>query len=593
MTAQNKVPRLQRALALTDQGYRSLKGAIAACTLTNLALMVPFAITVMVFGVVLMRLTGQQVDWRALWGLFAAGVLGLLAVFLCARNDYRRTYVTAYRETEATRMGLAEHLRRLPMGFFNQRDLSELTENLMGDVSSRESLMSSTIPQLVASCVSTAVVCAMLALFEWRLALCVFATLPAALAIVLLSRRHERRLFERQTGARLEASARLMDYVEGIRDIRACRQVGSQSAPMRAALSTLRDIAMRVELAVDVCVSAATTVLQAGVGLTVFTGTTLLTGGEVDFVTLLMFLLIASRVYGPITSILSQLPNLLQLSSRTARLRALAEEPVAAGAGDASGLGEKAVELRDVRFSYGGGGDEVLHGVSLRMEPGTVTALVGPSGSGKSTVARLVARFYEPASGTVAAGGVDLATLDEESWLENVSVVFQDVTLFDDTVMENIRMGRAGATDEEVLAAARAAHCEEFVERMPEGWDTRLGENGARLSGGERQRVSIARALLKDAPIVLLDEATSSLDPENETLVQDAVSRLCAGRTVLVIAHRLLTVAGADQIVVLDRGRVAERGTHAELMAAGGIYARLVRIQTESLGWSVGDAERR
>ena len=587
MTAQNKVPRLQRALALTDQGYRSLKGAIAACTLTNLALMVPFAITVMVFGVVLMRLTGQQVDWRALWGLFAAGVLGLLAVFLCARNDYRRTYVTAYRETEATRMGLAEHLRRLPMGFFNQRDLSELTENLMGDVSSRESLMSSTVPQLVASCVSTTVVCVMLAFFEWRLALCVFSTLPAALVIVLLSRRHERRLFERQTGARLEASARLMDYVEGIRDIRACRQVGSQSAPMRAALSTLRDIAMRVELAVDVCVSAATTVLQAGVGLTVFTGTTLLTGGEVDFVTLLMFLLIASRVYGPITSILSQLPNLLQLSSRTARLRALAEEPVAAGAGDASGLGEKAVELRDVRFSYGGGGDEVLHGVSLRMEPGTVTALVGPSGSGKSTVARLVARFYEPASGTVAAGGVDLATLDEESWLENVSVVFQDVTLFDDTVMENIRMGRAGATDEEVLAAARAAHCEEFVERMPEGWDTRLGENGARLSGGERQRVSIARALLKDAPLVLLDEATSSLDPENETLVQDAVSRLCAGKTVLVIAHRLRTVAGADQIVVLDQGRVAERGAHAELMAAGGLYARLVRIQTESLGWSI------
>ena len=583
----NGKPRVQRALALTDEGYRSLKGAVAACTLTNLVLMVPFTITVMVFGTVLMRLTGQAVDWQALWGLFAAGVVGLVAVFLCARNDYRRTYVTAYRETEATRMSLAEHLRRLPMSFFNQRDLSELTENLMGDVSSRESLMSSTVPQLVASCVSTAVVCVMLAFFEWRLALGVFATLPAALLIVLAARGRERRLFERQTEARLAASAQLMDYVEGMRDIRACRQVGAQSALMRAALRALRDIAMKVELAVDVCVSAATTVLQAGVGITVFSGCALLAGGEVDFLTLLMFLLIASRVYGPITSILSQLPNLLQLSGRTARLRALADEPVAAGTGDASGLGVKPIDLRDVRFSYADGDDEVLCGISFRMEPGTVTALVGPSGSGKSTVAKLVARFYAPSSGAIRAGGVDLAGLDEESWLRNVSVVFQDVTLFDDTVMENIRMGRSGATDEEVRAAARAAHCEEFIERLPEGWATRLGENGARLSGGERQRISIARALLKDAPVVLLDEATSSLDPENETLVQDAVGRLCAGKTVLVIAHRLRTVAGADRIVVLDRGRVAEQGTHAELMASGGLYARLVRIQQESLGWTV------
>ena len=587
MAATSKTPRIQRALALTDEGYRGLRRAIAACTLTNLALMVPFALTVMVFGAVLMRLTGDEADWGGLWGLFAAGAVGLVVVFLCARNDYRRTYVTAYRETEATRMALAEHLRRLPMSFFNQRDLSELTENLMGDVSSRESLMSSTIPQLVASCVSTAVVCAMLAFFEWRLALCVFVTLPVALGIVLAARQHERRLFERQTKARLAASAQLMDYIEGIRDIRACRQVGARSKPMRAALGTLRDLAMKVELAVDVCVSAATTVLQAGVGITVFVGTMLLSGGEVDVLTLLMFLLIVSRVYGPITSILSQLPNLLSLSGRTARLRALAEEPAAAGSGDAAGLGERSIELRDVRFSYDGNGDEVLCGVSFTMEPGTVTALVGPSGSGKSTVAKLVARFFSPSSGAICAGGVDLAGLDEESWLRNVSVVFQDVTLFDDTVMENIRMGRAGASDEEVLAAARAAHCEEFVDRMPEGWGTRLGENGARLSGGERQRISIARALLKDAPVVLLDEATSSLDPENETLVQDALSRLCAGKTVLVIAHRLRTVAGADSIVVLDRGRVAERGTHAELMAAGGLYARLVRIQQQSLGWSL------
>lgn len=587
MAETSKTPRIARALALSNEGYRGLKRAIAACTYTNLALMIPFAITVMVFGTVLMRLTGEYVAWSSLWRLFGTGAVGLIVVFLCARNDYRKTYVTAYRETEKTRMDLAEHLRRLPMGFFNKRDLSELTENLMGDVSSRESLMSSTIPQLVASGISTTAVCIMLAFFDWRLALCVFITLPASLAIVLAARGHERRLFEQQTDARLAASARLMDYIEGIRDIRACRQVGAQSAPMRTALKLLRNLAMKLELAVDVCVSAATTVLQAGVGITVFIGTTLLTGGEVSFLTLLMFLLIASRVYGPITSILGQLPNLLQLSGRAARLRSLADEPVAKGSRDAAGLGEQGVELCDVHFSYDKKGAEVLRGISFRMEPGTVTALVGPSGSGKSTVAKLVARFFSPSVGAITAGGIPLAELDEESWLKNVSIVFQDVTLFDDTVMENIRMGRPGATDKEVIAAAQAAHCEEFIDRMPQGWETKLGENGARLSGGERQRISVARALLKNAPIVLLDEATSSLDPENETLVQDAISRLCDGKTVLVIAHRLRTVAGANNIVVLDRGRVAEQGTHAELMAVEGLYARLVRIQQESFGWSL------
>lgn len=587
MAEASKTPRIARTLALSTKGYQGLKRAIAACTCTNLALMIPFAITVMAFGTVLMRLTGEHVAWSSLWRLFGAGTAGSIVVFLCARNDYRKTYVTAYRETEKTRMDLAEHLRRLPMAFFNKRDLSELTENLMGDVSSRESLMSSTIPQLVASGISTTVVCIMLAFFDWRLALCVFITLPASLAIVLAARGHERRLFEQQTDARLAASARLMDYIEGIRDIRACRQVGAQSAPMRTALKSLRDLAMKLELLVDVCVSAATTVLQAGVGITVFVGTTLLTGGEVSFLTLLMFLLIASRVYGPITSILGQLPNLLQLSGRAARLRSLADEPVAKGSRDAAGLGEQGVELCDVHFSYDKKGAEVLRGISFRMEPGTVTALVGPSGSGKSTVAKLVARFFSPSAGAITAGGIPLAELDEESWLKNVSIVFQDVTLFDDTVMENIRMGRPGATDKEVIAAAQAAHCEEFIDRMPQGWETKLGENGARLSGGERQRISIARALLKDAPIVLLDEATSSLDPENETLVQDAISRLCDGKTVLVIAHRLRTVAGANNIVVLDRGCVAEQGTHVELMAAGGLYARLVRIQHESSGWSL------
>lgn len=582
MTAQK--PKLQQALALTDVGYTNLKKSIAACTLTNLSLMIPFLVTVMAFAFILTGLTGEEIEWSRMWALFGAGIAGFAVVFLCARNDYRNTYFSAYTESEAVRMGLAEHLRLLPMSFFNRRDLADITENLMGDATSQESMLSSTLPQLVASGVSTVLVCTLLAFFDWRLALCVLVTLPLSFAIVLLSRNHERVLFTRQNQARIEASERISEYIKGIKDIRACRQVGEKSASMHRALTDLKNIAMRVELSVDISVSIATTILQAGVGITVFVGTYLLTGSQIDFLTLLMFLLIVSRIYGPITSILPQLPTLLMLTTKTKRIRDLREEPVSKGSLKAS-LDSYEVRFEDVRFGYGN--DEVIKGVSFTIEEGRITALVGPSGSGKSTIARLVARLWSPTSGLILAGGKDTASFDEESWLQNVSIVFQDVTLFDDTVMNNIRIGRADATDDEIKAAARAAFCGDFIERLPEGWETRLGENGAKLSGGERQRLSIARALLKDAPIILLDEATSSLDPENETMVQRAIGRVCAGKTVLVIAHRLRTVSAADKIIVLDEGKIVEQGTHDFLMEADSLYSRMFNTQTASLSWNV------
>lgn len=581
--SRGRVPWLQRAFNLTDQGYAGLKRSALACTLSDLALMIPFVCTVAAFAALVGTLAGEPFDANALWAIFAVGIAGAIVVFIASRNDYKKTYVAAYTESESIRLRLADHLRKLPMSFFNRRDTTDVADRIMGDVTAQESMLSSTLPQLIAGTVSTAVICVVLAFFDWRLACCAMVTLPLSAAVIALSRRREKRLFERQNRVRLDALARVQDYLEGIKDIRACRAVGKDSAAMEQAMLELKRVTMRVELAVDVSVSLASAILRSGVGLTACVGAMLLASGGVDFMVLLMFLLIVSRVYSPILALVSQLPNLLNLSTKTARIKAVMDEPEAKGSAPADVSGHS-LSFQNVRFGYGD--EEVLHGISFDAQEGKVTALVGPSGSGKSTCAQLAAKFWEPNSGRILCSGKDIAGFSEESWLAHVSIVFQDVILFDDTVANNIRIGREGASDEEVAEAARTAHCLEFIEKLPQGFDTMLGENGASLSGGERQRLSIARALLKDAPVVLLDEATASLDPENETLIQRAVGTLCAGKTVVVIAHRLRTVANADKIVVLDDGRVAEEGSHKTLLAEDGLYARLWRLQQESSSWT-------
>lgn len=581
--SRGRVPWLQRAFNLTDQGYAGLKRSALACTLSDLALMIPFVCTVAAFAALVGTLAGEPFDANALWAIFAVGIAGAIVVFIASRDDYKKTYVAAYTESESIRLRLADHLRKLPMSFFNRRDTTDVADRIMGDVTAQESMLSSTLPQLIAGTVSTAVICVMLAFFDWRLACCAMVTLPLSAAVIALSRRREKRLFERQNRVRLDALARVQDYLEGIKDIRACRAVGKDSAAMEQAMLELKRVTMRVELAVDVSVSLASAILRSGVGLTACVGAMLLASGGVDFMVLLMFLLIVSRVYSPILALVSQLPNLLNLSTKTARIKAVMDEPEAKGSAPADVSGHS-LSFQNVRFGYGD--EEVLHGISFDAQEGKVTALVGPSGSGKSTCAQLAAKFWEPNSGRILCSGKDIAGFSEESWLAHVSIVFQDVILFDDTVANNIRIGREGASDEEVAEAARTAHCLEFIEKLPQGFDTMLGENGASLSGGERQRLSIARALLKDAPVVLLDEATASLDPENETLIQRAVGTLCAGKTVVVIAHRLRTVANADKIVVLDDGRVAEEGSHKTLLAEDGLYARLWRLQQESSSWT-------
>lgn len=575
--------KLQKALFLSDKGYKDLKKAITACTITNLSMLLPFCVTVMIFSELLAPFVGGEIRWNHIWMLWGAGIVSAILVFLAAKNDYRKTYIASYKESNTTRVRIAEHLRKLPMSFFNTKDLSELTTNMMADCSSMESMLSSTIPPLIANIITATLTCILLAFFDWRLALCIFCTMPVAFLIIWLSRNYQKELFARQVDAKLTASDQVQEYLEGMKIIKSCGLSGSHFSALDKALLTMKKIAIKVEMVVGVFMSSASMVLQAGIGITIFVGTILLVNGSIELLPLLMFLLMATRIYGPFLAILSQLSTLLNLNVVTERMRTLLTTPAMEGKGNS--VPNCDIEMDHVTFRYNT--EDVIKNVSCKIPQGSVTALVGPSGSGKSTVSKLIARFWDIQGGTIRVGGKDVRTMEPENLMKYMSFVFQDVTLFNDTVMNNIRLGNPNATDEQVTAAAKAAYCDEFVREMPDGYQTLLGENGSTLSGGERQRISIARALLKDAPIILLDEATASLDPENEVLVQKAIAKLVEGKTVIMIAHRLRTVVDADQILVLENGSLVESGTHNELMAKKGLYQKLYHIQQESLGWAV------
>lgn len=575
--------RLKEALFLSDKGYSDLKKAIFACTLTNITMLLPFCITVMIFSELLNPFVGKELVWEHIWLLWGAGVVSAILVFLAAKNDYRKTYIASYKESNVTRLRIAEHLRKLPMSFFNTKDLSELTTNMMSDCSSMESMLSSTIPPLIANVISATITCILLAFFDWRLAICVFITMPLAFLIIWLSRKYQKKLFERQVDAKLQASSQVQEYLEGMKIIKSCNLSGSQFSTLNKALLAMKKIAVKVEMVVGVFMSGASMFLQAGIGITIFVGTLLLLDGQIELLPLLMFFLIVIKIYGPILAILSQLTTLLNLNVVTERMRTLLTAPVMSGKQQTSKRYD--IELSHVSFAYNE--EEVIHDVSCKIPQGNVTALVGPSGSGKSTISKLIARFWDIQKGTITVGNKDIKTINPESLMQEMSFVFQDVTLFNDTIFNNIQMGNPNATKEQVFAAAKAAYCDEFVRNMPDGYNTVLGENGSTLSGGERQRISIARALLKDSPIILLDEATASLDPENEVFVQKAIAKLVENKTVIIIAHRLRTVVDADQILVLDNGKLVEYGTHNELMRKNGLYHKLYHIQQESLGWAV------
>lgn len=576
---------LRDALALTEQGAKSLRRGAAVCALANVVLMLPVGVFYLVTGEFLAHLEDPATPLPLLAPYLVLIVAVLAVVFATQYWQYHATYSVVYQESARKRIGLAERLRVLPLSFFGKRDLADLTSVVMKDTADQERLFSRTMPQLFGTGASTVIVAVMLLVFDWRLALASLWPVPVAVIVLLATTRLQTAATRKKNAAALVLADGIQEYLESNREVRALNRTDDFLARLNGNVDAFERAKLASELTTGTAVSSTQTLLRLGTVTTILAGTALVAAGQCDLLVFFCFMLVVTRLYDPINLILQSTAELIDMRESLARMRAIEQEPAQVGSVDFAPQGHDIV-FDGVSFSYENG-EPVLTDVSFTAREGEVTALVGPSGSGKSTAAKLAARFWDVNAGHIIVGGVDVAGVDPETLLTDYTEVFQDVVLFNGTVMENIRLGRRAATDEEVLAAARAANCDEFVRKMAQGYDTPIGENGALLSGGERQRISIARAILKDAPIVLLDEATASLDVESESLVQEALSRLLVGKTVLVIAHRMRTVLGADHIVVLADGRVAEEGTPAELLAAGGLFARMVGLQGAAADWKL------
>ena len=574
----------QRKYALSDQGIKNAKAGTFWTVVVNLVVMGGMGILYFMMKGLLATLTDGAPLARPL-PIVLMVLIFLLLSFITHLQQYKATYGLVYGEVKNMRISLAERLRKLPLGYFGKRDLADLTETIMGDVNRLEHVWSHCLGYLYGSYISTALIAVMLFAYNWKLALACLWGVPVAFALLFGSRRLTKRRSEITKAAAVTVSDGIQETLENIREIRATNQEGRFLRALDDKIDAHEKTMLQGELAAGIFVNAASVIMRLGVATTILTGTRLILTGQIDFLVLFMFLLVITRVYAPFDQALALIAEMFMSQVSAGRLMEIYDAETAEGSENFHPQGHDIV-FENVGFAYDD--KQVLAGVSFTAKEGEVTALVGPSGSGKSTCARLAARLWDIDRGSIKVGGVDISSVDPEILLTDYSMVFQDVVLFDDTVMENIRLGKHGATDEEVLAAARAANCDEFAAKLPQGYFTPIGENGAKLSGGERQRISIARALLKNAPIVLLDEATASLDVENETKVQGALSRLLEGKTVLVIAHRMRTVEAADHIVVLSGGKVAEEGRPEELLQKdGGIFRRMSELQTASAGWSI------
>ena len=581
--------KLQHLFALSEKGAKDLVKAVFWCFICNLSLMLP--VGVVMFTVHhLLDVLSQSGGALEQFYIYAGSALAvLLLLFVLHWFQYASLYLATYQESASRRVSLAETLRKLPLSFFGNRDLSDLTATMISDCSSLDQMFSHYVPQLFASIFSTLVIGVCMFCCNWKMAVAVLWVVPVAVALTAGSKRIQDSFGTKNILSKRAVADCIQEGLETIRDIKACNRQQAYQKELDEKLAAMEQGSIRSELVTGVFVCSAQAFLRLGFATTVLTGGTLLLSGELPFLYFLGFLFAAARLYDPLGMVLQNIAATFSAILQIERMRSILEQPVQEGTENFQPQNYD-ITFDHVSFAYQKGAD-VLDDVSFTARQGEITALIGPSGGGKSTACKLAARFWDVTGGKITLGGVDVSSVDPETLLRSYSMVFQDVVLFRDTVMENIRLGRRGASDAEVLEAARAAQCDEFIQELPQGYQTMIGENGATLSGGERQRISIARALLKNAPVVLLDEATASLDVENETAVQLALSHLLRGKTVLIIAHRMRTVAGADRIVVLDGGRVVQQGTPRELMAEGGLYRHMVELQNESTRWRLGQPQ--
>ena len=577
--------KLQHVFALSEKGAKDLVKAVIWCFVCNVSLMIPVGVVLFTVQHLLDSMENENNPANGFWMYTGLAAVVLFLLFLLHWFQYASLYLATYKESANRRISLAETLRRLPLSFFGNRDLSDLTSTMIADCSSLDQMFSHYVPQLFASVFSTLVIGAAMFLCDWRMALAVLWVVPVAILLTAGSKKIQDSFGTKNILNKRAVADYIQEGLETMREIRACGRQEIYMDKLEEKLAAMERGSIHSELATGVFVCSAQAFLRLGLASTILTGGMLLAGGELSFLYFLGFLFAAARLYDPLGLVLQNIAATFNAKLQIERMRSILEQPVQEGTEKFTPQNFDIV-FDHVSFAYREG-DGVLDGVSFIARQGEVTALIGPSGGGKSTACKLAARFWDASGGKVTLGGVDVATVDPETLLKYYSMVFQDVVLFRDTVMENIRLGRRGATDEEVIAAAKAARCDEFIRKLPKGYQTMIGENGSTLSGGERQRISIARALLKDAPVILLDEATASLDVENESAVQEALSRLLQGKTVLVIAHRMRTVAGADHIVVLENGHVVQQGTPEELMEQGGLYRRMVELQKEASDWKL------
>lgn len=575
------IRRLQKRYALSEQGAKDLIKGCFACVLQNISFMFPVGL--------LYCMVSDLMNGGVQESCFPFYIVGCILcvglILLTTYFQYNATYFATYTESGVRRITLAERLRKIPLSFFGKKDLADLTSTIMADCTFLEQSFSHFIPELAGSIISTVLIAISLFFYDWRMALAALWVMPVAFGIVGFSAKVQEGFNQKSMDAKMACADGIQECIETVQDLKANNAEKEYLKGLEKKIRAVEHRSILNEFGLAAFVVSASLVLKLGIATVALTGSVLLMQGSLDILTFFLFLLVVSRLYDPLQGALQNLAAVISTWTNIARMNEILDHPIQQGKISLSNKGYD-ITFDHVGFAYNTG-ETVLKDVSFTAKQGEVTALVGPSGGGKTTVSRLAARFWDVSRGTITVGGMDVSKVDPETLLSLYSIVFQDVTLFDNTILENIRIGNKDATDEEVLAAARLANVDEFAERLPDKWNTNIGENGCELSGGERQRISIARAFLKNAPVILLDEATASLDVENETLIQTALSRLIKDKTVLVIAHRMRTVAGADKIVVLSDGMVAEEGDPDTLLRQDGIYTRMVKLQTESQNWTL------